>query len=746
MSEELIAVTGGNGNGSPGSLFEGPGEVPELARRIDWSRTSLGPVEAWSPTLRDTVRNCMASPFPINLWCGTELVLIYNDAYRRVLGGKHPRSLGRPGTEVWAEIWSDIAPMFDQIRAGGPPVYADDAPFHVERTGGGEDGRQGEPNAWFTFALSAVRAESGEIVAFLNIVSESTARVQAENAREAALARAERAEARLLEMFEQAPAFMALLRGEDHVFEYVNSAYYQLVGERELINRAVLEALPEIAGQGFEKLLDSVLESGEPFVGREMPVMLARRDGVDAEQRFVDFVYYPITEAGGMRTGVVAHGADVTDHVLARQEAQRARAEAEEANRAKSQFLANMSHEIRTPINAIIGYTDLLDLGVAGPMNPEQKAQLDRVRSSSRHLLALIDDILDLAKVEAGRMEVTREPLRAADTIAATLALVGPQAAKEGIRIFHPAPEDPTAFVGDPDRARQVLANLLSNAVKFTPAGGEIHITCGTGEEPASDEALATEGPVAFIRVADTGIGIAPEELEQVFRPFTQVERGHTRTRGGTGLGLTISRHLTRLMGGDLTAQSEPGKGSVFTFWLPTEVAAAEPREDAVMQAARVQRPGYLADLGAALQRETPAIFRQYVRRLRRDPRVPMAAEATDMDLIDHGATFLMEIGQSLLAFGGDVVVAEQVMEDDSEIQRVLADLHGRQRSRLGWTVAALAAEWEVLGEEIEATIRRAVPLADEAQGARELMGTLLKRAERVSRRALLAANVAVHR
>ena len=556
MSEEMTAVTGGGATGRLGSLFEGPGEVPELARGIDWGRTSLGPVEEWSPTLRAAVRTCMASTFPINLWCGSELVLVYNDAYRRVLGGKHPRSLGRPGTEVWEEIWSDIAPMFDQIRAGGPAVFADDAPFHVLRADGGQDDGAGEPNAWFTFSLSPVRDDAGEIVAFLNVVSESTARVLAEAARAAALARAERAEARLLEMFEQAPAFMALLRGEDHVFEYVNSTYYQLVGKRDLINRPVLQALPEIAGQGFEKLLDTVLETGQPFVGREMPVMLSRRDGIETEQRFVDFVYYPITEAGGQRTGVVAHGSDVTDHVLARQEAQRARAEAEEANRAKSQFLANMSHEIRTPINAIIGYTDLLDLGVAGPLNPGQKAQLDRVRSSSRHLLALIDDILDLAKVEAGRMEVSREALRAADTIAATVAMVGPQAATQGIRIFHPSSQDPTEYVGDPDRARQVLANLLSNAVRYTPRGGMVAVSA----ERRSGDLLVT--------VANSGDPIPPDDLARVFERFYRVEKSRDTARGGAGIGLSIVKQLVEAGGGRVGAESGDA-GTRFWFSLP---------------------------------------------------------------------------------------------------------------------------------------------------------------------------------
>lgn len=224
-----------------------------------------------------------------------------------------------------------------------------------------------EANAWFTFSVSPVRTEDGDIVAFLNVVSESTQRVLAERAQEEVRAEAERAERRLL------------------------------------VGRPVFEALPEVRGQGFEALLDNVLETGEPFVGREVAFTVTRTPESAPEERFVDLVYCPITEANGTRSGVVAHGSDVTEHVLAR-EAQRARAETEQANQAKSRFLATMSHEIRTPINAIMGYADLLDAGVAGRLIESQQRYVDGIHASSRHLLGLVSDILDLAKIEAGEM------------------------------------------------------------------------------------------------------------------------------------------------------------------------------------------------------------------------------------------------------------------------------------------------------------------------------------------------------
>jgi signal transduction histidine kinase len=270
---------------------------------------------------------------------------------------------------------------------------------------------------------------------------------------------------------------------------------------------------------------------------------------------------------------------DERDHALA--QAQQARADAEEASRAKSGFLANMSHEIRTPINAIIGYTDLLQLGVAGDLTDGQRAHLDRVRMSSRHLLTLIEDILDLAKIESGQMAVMDTPGLTADVVDAALALVIPQAREKGLVIDNRAAGESTAYQGDEDRVRQILVNLLSNAVKFTQPGGTLTVDAGTAAPPANGEVACT-GDCAYICVEDTGPGISADQLDAVFQPFVQGESGHTRTKGGTGLGLAISRHLARLMGGDVTVVSEVDRGSAFTVWLPrAEVQDAAPEAPA---------------------------------------------------------------------------------------------------------------------------------------------------------------------
>ncbi|HEU5393967.1 MAG TPA: ATP-binding protein, partial [Candidatus Methylomirabilis sp.] len=253
--------------------------------------------------------------------------------------------------------------------------------------------------------------------------------------------------------------------------------------------------------------------------------------------------------------------AEAKEHSEHLEERVRARtAELEEANRAKSQFLANMSHELRTPLNSIIGFSALLEEGGQGPLTEKQAHYVTNIHTSGKHLLAVINDILDLTKVEAGKLELTLGPVDLGEVIRASLTLVRGLAAAKRLSLTSELPEALPLAIADPVRLQQILFNLLSNAVKFTPAGGAVTVGVERREEDLA------------VWVRDTGIGIAPEDQERIFREFEQVDNSFARQYQGTGLGLALARKLVELHGGRIHVESALAKGSTFTFTLPKRV------------------------------------------------------------------------------------------------------------------------------------------------------------------------------
>ena len=818
---------GGNGEmtgqqAAADAIFEGPGEMRAFCRELDWAATPLGPVAAWPASLRTAAQMVLAAGLPnIVLW-GEQLTQLYNDAYATIIGAKHPYALGRGNAEVWPEVWHINGPIFQRVLAG-ETVVLEDQLYPLQR-GGGDRPRD---DAYLTVSFSPIRDEDGVVAGVLANMIETTTQVrlrELQEDRQRMLRGLQVEQARLEEVFRRAPAFLAVLRGPEHVFELANEAYFELVGRRDLVGRPLADALPDVAGQGFDALLDRVLASGEPYVGREVPVLLVREAGAAQEERFVDFVYLPQVNADGERTGVIAHGTDVTAQVLARREveaqiarfravhdaspdgfvlmhavragdgtvldfeylyrnpaaarftegagpqlvgrrllevfphlrasgifaayvdvllggmpfqvetdfvqdgldatfrvsavraatdevavtfadvsererliraeraaheearatrdqlvriiseapvsmyiargrehvyeivneawcsivgrsadsvvgrsmraafpelsaqgiyelvervydsgepaafpaqrieiatgdglqehffnivyqplrdadgqvdamavvatdvtelaqarrdAEEARGVAEAANRAKSDFLAVMSHELRTPLNAIQGYAELMELGIHGPVSDEQREALRRIQTSQRHLLGLVNGVLNYARVESGSISYDLVPVAVGTTFVTCEALLAPQARARHLTLHVQEPEHDLAVLADVDKLQQVLLNLLSNAVKFTDAGGLVVLSCEAGAERVD------------IRVRDTGRGIAPDQLARIFEPFVQVDARLTRAHDGTGLGLAISRDLARGMGGDLVVQSTPGEGSVFSLVLP---------------------------------------------------------------------------------------------------------------------------------------------------------------------------------
>ena len=329
---------------------------------------------------------------------------------------------------------------------------------------------------------------------------------------------------------------------------YANRAYAALfgAGEQDLVGSEML--LPQLASRPFV-----LLEGG----ARSFDECLATYEG----ERWISWVETAVPGPGG-RTLIQRVGRDISARIAGEDALVEARARAEAANEAKSRFLATVSHEFRTPLNGILGMADLLT--DTGP-DAEQATYVAALRTSGEALLALVDDILDFAKVEAGRLELVEEPFDPVQLVETVAELMAPRAQAKGIELAaHIAPELPARLVGDRDRLRQILLNLVGNAVKFTEAGGV-------------GLSLASVGDRLEITVADTGPGIPADRLETIFGEFEQLDHGADIRQAGAGLGLAIVRRLARLMGGEVHAESRLGEGATFRVTLPLLVARDAP-------------------------------------------------------------------------------------------------------------------------------------------------------------------------
>lgn len=321
---------------------------------FDWGSTSIGPMDLWPQSLRTTISIMLRSPIPMVLLWGADGIMIYNDAYTVFAGGRHPRLLGSKVLEGWAEVADFNANVMRVGMAGGTLSYRDQE-LTLYRNGAPEQ-------VWMNLDYSPVIDETGKPGGVLAIVVETTERVLAER-------RIAAEKDRLRELFHQAPGFMVIYSGPEHVFELVNEAYYQLVGRREIVGRPLLEALPELADQGYDTLLDEVYRTRQPFVGRSLSVYLLRDPSKQPEQRFVDFVYQPILDREGQVTGVFAEGSDVTERVRS-----------EEHQRL---LLNELNHRVKntlTTVQSIVSQT----LRTAGSMEAAQEAIESRLFALSR--------------------------------------------------------------------------------------------------------------------------------------------------------------------------------------------------------------------------------------------------------------------------------------------------------------------------------------------------------------------------
>jgi PAS domain S-box-containing protein len=521
-------------------LQENAAELEAQTEALDEAVAALGASES---RFRSVLEQ---APLAVAVMEGPEHVYtLVSPRYMETPGGGRAL-LGRAVREAFPELdGQGFAELMDRVYETGEPFFAPERTVWLDRDG---DGLVEE--YFFDVGYQPLREAGGAVYAIASVAADVTDKVRA--LREAESARQAEAHARqhLTRTFEQAPVAIAVLEGPEHVFTLANPPYARLVGGRPLIGRAIREAFPELGPLGIYDVLDRVRRTGEAFVAEEMRVELRHGADEPPTEMILNFTYQPLRDEAGAPYAVAVVAIDVTDQV-------RGRELAEGANRAKAEFLANMSHELRTPLNAIAGYADLLLLGVRGVLPSDVQGDVERIRRSGQHLLSLINDILNFARIEAGQLRYQLEPVPVGALLADLEALVTPQVAQRGLHYVSPDGAEAVARA-DAEKTRQIVLNLVTNAIKFTDPGGTVTVSYAAGADGVR------------IRVADTGRGIPPEQVGRIFDPFVQVDRHLTAdSQQGVGLGLAISRDLARGMGGDLSVESAVGRGSVFTLTLP---------------------------------------------------------------------------------------------------------------------------------------------------------------------------------
>ncbi|MBA2324365.1 MAG: response regulator, partial [Pseudonocardiales bacterium] len=571
-------------------LAEG-GRMGELIAAHDWAATPIGAIADWPHSLRTAVGICVTSRHPMVIWWGPELVLIYNDAWVPILGpSKHP-ALGKPGAQVWPEMWHIIGAQMRHVLNSGEATWSDDQLLPAYRYGYLEE-------AYFTYSYSPVHDETGAVSGVFTAVIETTSRVLGERRLGTLHALGELSVVQATSVEQACAAAMEVLSGNrtDIPFALVylltpdgaggrlaaqglagyhamltslpspsiGSSIWQAVTSRQTqVISEIATRLPGLAQPGASEVgdadVDTVLAIPLAGSGRDRPIGVLVAGVSPYRALDEDYRVFLHLVAGQFTTAII----DVQAY-----EAERRRAEAlAELNRAKSEFFTGVSHELRTPLTLIAGPAqDALD-DPDHPLPGPQRSRLELIRRNSGRLRRLVDTILDFARLEGGELVPDRLAVNLAALTRGIAESFAPAAARAGLEFILDCPDLPTGVLVDPDMWEKIVLNLLSNAVKYTLEGRiSVHFRVGADDTGADD--VGADDAVELV-VADTGVGIPAADLPRVFERFHRVRGAQARSFEGSGIGLALVAELVGLHGGDVRVDSTPGAGSTFTVRLP---------------------------------------------------------------------------------------------------------------------------------------------------------------------------------
>jgi PAS domain S-box-containing protein len=475
-------------------------------------------------------------------------VRLVNAAYARIFNRRVEDVLGKHVMEIFGPPGRVLEDVLGRIVETGEPIHS----FNL--AGAYDYGGQCYEGVW-DVTRNPILDESGRVAGIVVLMQDVTERAHLNAEIERRTEELAEQKALTERIIEHAPVMMAFI-DRDLVYRWNNPIHSRLFGvSREaLIGKSVFEVVPEVALARTAALYQRVLETKKPQRLMGVPFGTA---GDPSTHWDVDYV--PVFDEHEAVAGILVLAVDATDR-LERERLHHAQiAHLQQVDRMKDQFLSILSHELRTPLNAVLGFASILDDELMGPLNPNQHHFLGKIMNGTEVLLALINDLLDMSRIQAGKFALQPAPMDMAAVVREAVDQLAVLADRKGHTLTLEVPPGLPPITADAQRVKQVLINLVGNAIKFTPEGGRIVVR--VAETPTH----------LCLQVEDNGIGISPDDLARLFHPFTQVDDSNTRAAGGTGLGLSISRALVEAHGGALNVESEPGRGSTFWFTLPRE-------------------------------------------------------------------------------------------------------------------------------------------------------------------------------